>query len=227
MIGHENATIDVWPGPRPKTVIADGGAILEIPAGWVLLPPGDAGLTRRVKAAGPTWTMLEKKGRRIMSRGVWAPGEHITKAKADLEAERSTESYAAKQRSAAKRREKVQAEYTDDFHGAVLAYLHFHPNHAELAELVAKAVTTHATPVGSGTVARTKRIPIGDRAAAAVIAWLRHQTTEYDMMEISRGRGDRREVRRKLAQQSKAMLERYRRGDVIAEVDCPLRVALR
>ncbi len=216
-------TLDVWPGPRPGTVTLEG-KVLEVPAGWALLPPGDAGLTRRVKAAGPSWTVKDKKGRRVFSLGVWAPREHIDQAKSDLEAERSTEGYAAKQRSAAKRRDKAQAEYTEDFHAAVLAYLNFHPTHAELADLVAKAVTAHATPVGSGTVARTKRIPVEERAAAAVIAWLRHQTTDYDVMDIGRARGTRREVRRSLAQQSKAMLDRYRRGEVVA--DCPLRAAV-
>jgi len=40
----------------------------------------------------------------------------------------------------------------------------------------------HATPVGSGTVARTKRIPVEQRAEAAVIARMRHQTTGHDSM---------------------------------------------
>ena len=71
----------------------------------------------------------------------------------------------------------AQAQYVDDFTGAVLAFLAFHPAHAALADRLAKAVTDHATPVGSGTVARTKRIPVEQRAEAAVIAWLRHQTT--------------------------------------------------
>jgi hypothetical protein len=52
--------------------------------------------------------------------------------------------------------------------------------HADLANQMAWAVTDHATPVGSGTVARTKRIPVEQRAEAAVIAWMRHQTTGYD-----------------------------------------------
>jgi len=48
------------------------------------------------------------------------------------------------------------------------------------------AVSQHATPVGSGTVARTERIPIQQRAESAVIAWMRHQTTAYDNMKIAR-----------------------------------------
>ena len=30
------------------------------------MPPGDAGLTRRVKAAGPSWTVIEKRGRKTV-----------------------------------------------------------------------------------------------------------------------------------------------------------------
>ena len=86
-------------------------------------------------------------------------------------------------------------------------------------------MTDHATPVGSGTVARTKRIPVEQRAEAAVIAWLRHQTTGYDSMKIARIKGKRREVRRMLAQRSKELLGRYRRGESVGE-DCPLKKAL-
>ena len=82
----------------------------------------------------------------------------------------------------------------------------FHANHAELADRLARAVTEHATPVGSGTVARTKRIPVEQRAEAAVIAWMRHQTTGYDGMAIPRVKGKRREVRRMLARRSHELL---------------------
>ena len=125
----------------------------------------------------------------------------------------------------ARRREKAQAEYVEDFLGAVVAFLAFHQNHADLADRLARAVADHATPVGSGTVARTKRIPVEDRAEAAVIAWMRHQTTGYDGMVIARVKGKRREVRRMLARRSHDLLERYRRGESIPET-CPLMTAL-
>ena len=94
----------------------------------------------------------------------------------------------------------------------MLAFLAFHPSYAELAGRLARAVTDHATPVGSGTVARTTRIPVEQRAEAAVIAWMRHQTPGYDGIAIPRVKGRRREVRRMLAQRSRQLLERYRRG---------------
>ena len=197
------------PGPTPNTVRAADGTFLTAPDGWVLLPPGDATLTRRVKEAGEHWAVQEKKGRKTFSRGVWAPAATINRIRADLASERSTDGHARRREANARRRDKAQAEYVEDFFGAVLAFLAFHPNHAELADRLARAVTDHATPVGSGTVARTKRIPVGRRAEAAVIAWLRHQTTGYESMMIHRVKGKRREVRRMLARRSQELLARY------------------
>jgi Uncharacterized conserved protein (DUF2293) len=213
------------PGPTPNTVRTADGKILTVPEGWVLLPPGDAALTRRVKAAGDHWVVAEKKGRKVFSRGIWTSAATIERIRADLEAERSTESFAKKKEADARRRDKAQAEYVEDFLGAVVTFLAFHQIHADLANRLAKAVTDHATPVGSGTVARTKRIPVEQRAEAAVIAWMRHQTTGYDGMVIPRVKGKRREVRRMLARRSHELLERYRQGESIPET-CPLMRAL-
>ena len=52
------------PGPSPRTVRLPDGRVLAVPDGWELLPPGDPGLTRRVKADGPAWTTEEKRGRK-------------------------------------------------------------------------------------------------------------------------------------------------------------------
>jgi hypothetical protein len=60
------------PGPAPNTVINHTGQILPVPHGWELLTPGDAALTRRVKAAGEHWLVQEKVGRKVFSRGVSA-----------------------------------------------------------------------------------------------------------------------------------------------------------
>jgi hypothetical protein len=213
------------PGPTPNTVRAADGRVLPVPEGWALLPPGDAALTRRVKEAGDHWAVQEKKGRKTFSRGVWAPAATIDRIRAELEVERATEGYARRREADARRRDQAQAEYAEDFFGAMVAFLAFHPSYAEFADRLARAVTDHATPVGSGTVARTKRIPVGRRAEAAVIAWMRHQTTGYDGMAIPRVKGKRREVRRTLARRSQELLARYRRGGPVPE-GCPLRKAL-
>lgn len=216
----------VSPGPSDRSVRTTDGQILIAPADWLLLPPGDPGLTRRVKAAGPTWSVQEKHGRKIFSRGVWAPAARVEAIRAELESERSTESYAKRRQADTARRERRQGEYVEDFQAAVVAFLAFAPAHQEIAGRLAAAVTKHATPVGSGTVARTQRIPIERRAESAVIAWLRHQTTAYDHMQIARVKGKRREVRRMLAEESKKLLARYRGGTVCEGWQCPLEAAL-
>ena len=215
----------VGPGPTHRSVRDAQGRVVAAPEDWVLLEPGDAALTRRVKAAGDHWLMQEKQGRRTFSRGVWAPEATVERIRHELVAERSTEAWAKKQAQALKRREADQAEYVDDFLSAVIAFLAFHPTYGDRALKLARAVTTHATPVGSGTVARTERIPIERRAEAAVIAWMRHQTTAYDAMKIPRVKGGRRAVRRMLAQRSQELLQRYRTGDP-ADGSCLLARAL-
>src|SRR5208283_5464661 len=123
------------------TVRSADGEVLTPPESWALLPPGDAALTRRVKTAGEHWVVQEKKGRKVFSRGVWAPAATIERIRADLDAERSTESFAKRREADARRREKAQGEYVEDFFGAVVAFLAFHPNDAALADRLAHAVT--------------------------------------------------------------------------------------
>lgn len=219
-------TRTVRPGSSPETVLTEDGQTLRPPADWQLLPPGDATLTRRVKAAGPNWTVQEKRGRKIFSRGVWAPADRIAQVQAALAAERSTATYARRREVDAQRRHRKQAAYVESFDASVLAFLHFPPRYQALAQRLARAVTAHATPVGSGTVARTERIPIERRAESAVIAWMRHQTTAYDRLTIPRVKGQRREVRRMLAAESRRLLQRYREGRDVDSAACPLQRAL-
>lgn len=213
------------PGKTDRCVTDDKGRSVEVPPNWDLVPPGDATLTRRIKAATAHWVIQTKRGRRTFSGGVWADAKTIAEIRDELEQHRQTPQYAKAQASAERRRTKVQNEYVEDFAGAVREYLNFHSAHQKIAESFVHAVTTHATPVGSGTVARTKRIPIEKRAEAAVIAWMRHQTTAYDHMVIARVKGKRREVRRMLAAESKKLLTQYRNGQS-PPPQCPLRSAL-
>ncbi|MEZ4360992.1 MAG: DUF2293 domain-containing protein [Kofleriaceae bacterium] len=210
------------PTPDPKVFLAPDGRRLTAPAGWACLPPGDAGLTRRVKAAGPWWAVIERRGRKAFSKGLWAPEPNIAAARAALEAERSTESYAKRRQADTARRERAQSEYVVSFEASVSDFLRFAPRWADLAASLARQIAAHATPVGSGTVARTKRISVAERAEAATIAWMRHQTTAYDHMSIPRVAGKRREVRRELAEISRAVLDLHRRDAPHAPHGCPL-----
>jgi len=216
----------VRPGPRPRTVLDAQGHLRPVPEGWDLLPPGDAGLTRRVKADGPHWVVEVQHGRRRFSQGVWAPAATIDRYRAELERERQSSEYQDRRRADQRRREREQGLYVAQFREAVLAVLRFAPCHRETAERLAAAVAAQATPVGSGTVARTARLDLADKAELALMAWLRHQTSDYDRMHVARIKGERREVRRRIAVQSRQLLEPYRRGEPIAAATCPLQRAL-
>ncbi len=219
-------SLTLAPTADPRVFLAADGTRCTPPLGWDCLPPGDAGLTRRVKLAGPSWAVIEKRGRKAFSKGLWAPAENIAAARAALATERSTETYAKKRAAEVSRRERTQEEYVRSFATEVLAFLAFAPTHAALGNELAQRVTIHATPVGSGTVARTERIPIEQRAESAVIAWMRHQTTAYDHLVIPRIKGKRREVRRELAEVARALLALHRRDTPHASTGCPLCTAL-
>jgi hypothetical protein len=206
-------------------VKGSNGEILIPPADWVFLPAGDAGVTRKVSAKGVYWKVQTQKGRRTISLGFWAPEATVTEAIKDVKVIRETEDYQKKQLYAVKRRETKQAEYDIEFCAAVETFLAFHSSFIMMEQKMARLVTAHAIPVGSSTVARTQQIAIDERAALAVIAWMRHQTTAYDEMKIARIKGERRSVRKSLAQQSFKLLAKYRQGDVITDT-CPLYQAL-
>ena len=219
-------SLTLAPTPDPRRFRAPDGTLLSPPEGWACLPPGDAGMTRRVKQAGPSWVVVEKRGRKIFSQGLWAPAANIEAARAALVTERSTDAYAKRREGDVARRERAQAEYVLEFSAELLGFLRFAPRWRTHAEVLAARVTQHATPVGSGTVARTERIPVAQRAEAAVIAWMRHQTTAYDRMVIPRVKGKRREVRGELAEVSRAILDLHRVDRPHAAAACPLCAAL-
>ena len=215
----------VKPGRTERSVLIDTGEQLVVPRDWALLAPGDGPLTKMVKAKGPTWLVQVKVKKRYISKGIWAQEEHILAAKNELAAKRATPGYAQKRRRELAGRDKKHQEYVQEFYAEVLDFLGFHCRYAMFAARLAGAVTELATPVGSGTVARTQRIPVADRARSAVIAWMRHQTTTYDTMAIARVKGARRLVRRELASRSLDLLQLYRNGQDIPS-SCPLRRAL-
>ncbi len=223
--GMANEALEVRPSKNSREVLTQDGKVLKVPDDWDLLMPGDAALSRRIKKDGPTWTMFEMKGRKKFSRGIWAPAERIGVLEDELKKEREDPAYEKKLEAGRKRRAKEQVAYAEDFEEAVRDFLDFSDENGDLEWGMAKAIADHAVPVGSGTVARTKRIPIERRAEAAVIAWMRHQTTAYDDMTIPREKGARREVRRMLAKRSRVLLDRYRVGGTVG-ASCPLKKAL-
>jgi len=162
----------------------------------------------------------------IRQRDVGVLLDRIEALKAELETERGDPAYQKKLDAGRKRRANEQVVYAADFETSVREFLNFDVRYNDLESQMARQIADHATPVGSGTVARTKRIPIERRAEAATIAWMRHQTTAYDDMTIQRVKGKRREVRQMLAKRSKLLLNEYRNGSARSE-NCPLEKALK
>lgn len=219
--------IEVRLGEKTGYVSSLEGKPMKVPEGWEVLPPGDAALSRRLKQEGPSWTVIEIKRRKRFSHGILAPVGRIAQLKAEREVEKNDPAYQKKLASGRARRAKAEVAYAEEFEQVVFQFLDFTEEHIELANRLASAVTKHAIPVGSGTVARTQRIPIERRAEAAVIAWMRHQTTAYDNMAIPREKGARREVRRMLAERSRKLLNRYRQAGGEASSSCLLKSALK
>lgn len=211
---------------RNGKLIASDGSYFVPPKHWCFLPAGDAGITRKITSRGIFMRVQIKKGRRFISKGIWAPSNIIADAKKEVEATRSTNEYKNNLAKSRERRTKKQLAYEAEFCREVEHFLNFHASYKTLEKQMAKRVTAHAIPVGSGTVARTQMISVEERAARAVIAWMRHKTTAYDNLKIARIKGERRAVRRNLAQQSTQILQQYRKGETIPE-DCPLKNALK
>ena len=215
----------VAPGDNNTIKDETGKAILP-PEGWIFLPAGDAGITRKVTAQGQYWRVQYKRGRKLFVSGIWAPAATIEAARTATEAQRANPTHQKKLKQSQERRDRQQTVYELEFLAAVRNFLCFHSNHQQYELEIAQRVTRHAIPVGSGTVARTKMIPIGERASKAVIAWMRHETTAYDNIKIPNIKGERRMIRRMLAEASITLLNQYRSGKPIAP-SCPIHKALK
>lgn len=202
-------------GVNPHYYVGDQGEMLRCPKGWKLLPAGDAAVTRAVKKLGPTWVIKERRGRRMCSKGVLAPANNILLAQETVATKRSAPTYQKQLEQSRARRQKKEMEYVEDFAFEVAKFLNFAEDYRKLGQDLSRLIAIHATPVGSGTVARTKMIPIEERAKRATMAWFRHQTTEYDRMKIARVKGKRREVRRSLGADSFELLQQYRTNQVV------------
>ena len=203
------------------------GNVFLVPAGWKNLPAGDASVTRKMKSLGPTWTVQEKKGRKTFSHGVWAAKEQLEKAKALVEAQRADPKHQKKLSQAKVRREQKEAVFGDDFQHQIIKFLNFDQKYHALVEQLSELVKEHAVPVGSGTVARSSSVTLKDKAALAVMAWMRHQTSAYDSTSVPRVKGARRELRQQIARRSERILAKYRSGDDVDFKVCPLYRALK
>ncbi len=78
----------VQPSRRDGRVLSDSGEQLTPPVDWAFLPAGDAAVTKSVKAKGVTWVVQVRKGRRLISKGIWANETDIRVSQKEIEAKR-------------------------------------------------------------------------------------------------------------------------------------------
>lgn len=153
---------------------------LTAPDGWVFLPSGDAFVTRRAKAASRYWTLYQPKGRRAHRRllGLLAPADAIAAARTAADATAATRE--TKRAAGARLRAKAEDGYRTEFEQAILLWLDFAPEHAEIARDIATNAVERAAVVGTGRVGRTRTLRLEDRGALAARADIRHRYTDYE-----------------------------------------------
>ncbi len=155
--------------------------VLQAPAGWELLPSGDAFVTRRVKTAGVYWSLWRPRGRDHPHRrllGILAPA--ATVAQAREEAAQTVVERSSRRAQGAAYRARKEDLYRQELAEAIVAFLGFAPEHAGLARSIATEAAQRAVEVGSRRVGRTRTISVGERAALAARALIRHRYTDYE-----------------------------------------------
>lgn len=159
-------------------------------SGLVLLPPGDAAMTRRSKKHSSRTVVVQEwnnRRRRYERRGQLVEPEAIEMARAECAAD--AEKRVEKNKKAAAKRVIEDKEYRETFARAIRALYPSMPRGRE------KAIAEHACEKHSGRVGRTASAKEfdPDMVTRAVIAHIRHSETNYDNMF---GKGMRkREIR--------------------------------
>src|SRR3954467_7290966 len=102
---------EVSPGREARTFLNEYGVVERVPEGWVLVRPGDAAMTRRLKEGGPTLAVIERRGRKRFSRGIWAEGERVEAVRHALEAERAEPAYEKRLAAGRERRKREEETY--------------------------------------------------------------------------------------------------------------------
>lgn len=196
---------------------------VQIPAGWDLLPRGNAFLTRTVKELGPYWFAWQPRSRQRHHRraiGVFAPAANIQASR--LQADRTAGQRAYRRAQSARQRERDETRYRQQFAEAVVVFLNFAPEHAGLARQIADETAERASQIGSGRVGRTSKLTLAEKAELAVRAHIRHRYTDYenDLLGIDPFGDDEavyRDVRHQAHCQVDDFLTRHRRTDASSE----------
>lgn len=173
----------------------------------VLLPAGDAALTRRARRASALSAIVvrfSRARRRYERQGILVEETALEQAERDCLAD--AEARARRRRREAERRKRADVELYTRFAGEVVRLFPGCP--AERAAAIAR----HTAARGSGRVGRSAAGRALDSTAVelAVVAAVRHEDTGYDELLMS-GFG-REDARERVRGDVELVLERWRRG---------------
>jgi hypothetical protein len=177
----------------------------------VFLAAGDAALTRRAKAASTMSAVVVRFSRarkRYERQGILVEEDALTAAErqcfddADARSRRRERDWL--------RREGEDADLVKDFAAQIEVLFPSCPARR------AQAIARHAAARGSGRVGRTAagRAVEAEAVELAVIAWIRHEDTDYD--ELLMTGVDRVEARERVREDVDRTLEAWRAGAVAA-----------
>lgn len=150
---------------------------VTVPDGWVFVPAGDTFVTREIKK-GPHWILLKRRKGYTATLGAFCPEERL--ALAEKRREETVETRTRQRAVGRMSRERSEERYRAEMERAIREFLAFRPEHAALAEEIARGAVTQATPVRSGRVGRTRKLSLSQRAELAPRAYIRHRHTDYE-----------------------------------------------
>ncbi|MDC1106865.1 DUF2293 domain-containing protein [Prolixibacteraceae bacterium] len=206
-------------------LIDRNGKEVIIPRKWSFFPAGDAGVTRAITKQKNYIRVKELRGRRAISKGIWAPEELIQEAKQRMTKVRSSDIYRKQKLQREMRRDQIQEAFIESLEHAIRDRLSFHNCYKELEESLAKAIVDHSSPIGSGTVSRSSRLSIETKAEKAINGWVRHHLTPYEQLKIARTKGARRLARKMMIDKGNEVLVVYRKGQECPN-PCPIHKSL-
>lgn len=154
---------------------------LQEPEGWEFLPSGDPFVTRRVKAAGVYWSLWRPRDRGLRHRrllGLLAPTDIIAQTLA--KATETADGRSSRRAQGAVYRARKEDLYRLELAEAIVEFLDFAPEYADLAHSIATEAAGRSGEVGSGRVGRTRKLTLDERASLAARALIRHKYTDYE-----------------------------------------------
>jgi hypothetical protein len=180
------------------------GTAVDIPADYEEIPPGAAGLTRKVKQRSGTVYLRMRKSRGGWNRvvGILAPCSVVEAVRAEQAA--TAEDRAKRRAASANARARREARLRQ---AAVADLLKIFPG---MPGRHAEAIAARTFEVGSGRVGRTSAVDWTEKLRLGTVAWVRHRLTGYDEL-LADGR-DREAARQQVGPEIARVLNEWKSG---------------